>query len=210
MKAQPVRRGHPGFAGIEIITQDDMADLLEVHSKLVASAGSWFQLDSGDREVWVGIDAGERVVQISHFAAAGDLPACLAGLAVDMIDHLARRVVQVLADGKVDLAAVLLRMTGHQGVIGLLGLAILELAAQLSVSLGIECHHDHTTGVAIESMDDPRSGMGGGDPAGEAVGLLGADPRNREETGGLVQNDQTIVLMQDGGRLRHGIRRWEA
>ena len=169
MKAQPVRGGHPGFAGIEIITQDDMADLLEVHSKLVTATGSGFQLNSSDRKVRVGIDAGERPIQITHLTAAGDLPTCLAGLAMDMIDHLARWVVQVLADGKVDLAAVLLRMTGHQGVVGLLGLAILELAAQLSVGLGIECHHDHTTGVAIESMDDPRSGMGGGDPAGAAA-----------------------------------------
>ena len=120
-----------------------------------------------------------------------------------MVDDLERRVVEVLADGQVDLAAVLEGMAGDQGVVGLLGLAILELPTEFSVGLRVERHDDDAAGVAIEPMDDPGPGVGGRDPAGEAIRLLRTDPGDGEQPRRLVEHDEPVVAVDDGRGCGH-------
>ena len=181
-----------------------MSDLFEVQSKLMATPGPRHEFDPGDGNSRIGVRMGQSGIEVADLAAAGHPPAGEARLAVDVVHHLERGVIEVLADREVDLAIVLGGVPGDQRVVRLLGLPILELAAELAVSLGVEGHDDDAAGVPVESMHDPGPGMGVGDPLGEAVGLLRADSRHREEPGRLVEHDQAVVEMENGGH--HGGR----
>ena len=181
-----------------------MTDLLQVDAELVASSGLRFEFDACDGKRRIRLGGRKGRIEIAHDPMTRSTPSGEARLAVDVVHDLERRVLQILAERKLDDAMFGFRAAGDEGVVGLLGLAIVELTAQLAVSLRVPSHDDDPAGVPIEPMDDLRLRMDGLHAAGETVRLLRADPRNGQQTGGLVQHDQSFVEMEN--RWDHG--RW--
>ena len=204
MQAEPEGGFSPGSRGVEVITEDGMADGLEVEPELMAAAGSRFEFKTSDGQIRIGFGCGQARIEVADMTSAGHPPSSLAWFAAFVVDHLERGMIHVLANREFDVPLVRLRMAGDQGVVGLLGLAVLKLAAQFSMGFGVERHHDHPAGVPIQSMDDSGSGMGGGDPACQAVRLLGPDTGNRQQAGRFVQHDQPLIAVNDRGNRVHG------
>lgn len=204
VQAEPEGGFSPGSRGVEVITEDGMADGLEMEAELMAAAGSWFEFKTSDGQIRIGFGCGQASIEVSDVASAGHPPSSLARFAAFVIDHLERGVIHVLANREFDVPLVRLRMSGDQGVVGLLGLAVLKLATQFSMGFGIERHHDHPAGIPIQSVDDSGARVGVRDPAGETVRLFGADTGHGKEAGRLVQHDQPLIAVNDGRNRVHG------
>ena len=203
MQAEPEGDFSPGSRGVQIITEDGMADGFEMEPELMAAAGSWFEFKTSDGQIRIGLGCREVPIEVADMASAGHPPSSLAWFATFMIDHLQRRMIHVLANREFDVPLVRFRMAGDQGVVGLLGLAVLKLATQFPVGFGVERHHDHPAGIPVQSMDDSGARVGLGDAAGEAVRLFGADTGHGEEAGRLVQHDQPLIAVNDGRNRVH-------
>ena len=120
-----MRRGSLGLGRcIEVVTEDRMAQLHHVDAQLVGAAGDRLELDQGA----VGLDPLADVV--------GDGAAAM--LEVDL---LARTVFPVDTQRQIDGALEFLHLSPDPGVVVLLGLAILKLAAEGAG--GLCCLGDH-------------------------------------------------------------------
>ena len=76
-------------------------------------------------------------------------------------------------------------------------LTIMELPTQFTMGLSVQAHDDHAGRVAIESMDDAGPGEFTLHARGEAILLVRPDPRHGQQPGGLVEHENSLVLMND-------------
>ena len=66
----------------------------------------------------------------------------------------------------------------------------------------IKCQHDDAGGVAIESMHDANARKLLAGTCDEAIGLLGPNTRDREQSCGFIKHDDVIVAVQYRGQSR--------
>lgn len=60
----------------------------------------------------------------------------------------------------------------------------------------IKCQHDDAGCIAIESMHNANAGELLASTCDEAIGLLGPDTRDREQSCGFIKHDDVIVAVQ--------------
>lgn len=129
--------------------------------------------------------------------ALGDLPIGDAGPAVLVVDALAWGVREVLGNRQVDRSPILLECARHDRRVALADLPVLKLSGEVPVRLWIQRHHHQAARVAIQPMDDARSGECPCRTQGNAVDLLGTDPWDGEESRRLVEHQHPLVPVHD-------------
>ncbi len=82
-------------------------------------------------------------------------------------------------------------MAFDDGVVGFVGFTVLELLAEHGLSLGVFREDDDAAGVAVKTMDEKAVIFEGG------LGAVFAF-RHAEETGGLVDDEDVVVFVDDG------------
>jgi hypothetical protein len=73
-----------------------------------------------------------------------------------MVDHVARLGRWVVAQRQVDAAAVQFRLTPAQRGVGLFGFAVVKLARQFAVAVGVTGQQDDAGGFPVQAVDDQR------------------------------------------------------
>ncbi len=119
-------------------------------------------------------------------------------LAKVVIDHVARLGRRIVAQRKIDTAAVLFRLTPAERGVGLFGLSVVELPREFAVAVGIAGKHDQSGGFPVQSVHDARFGKAVLLQAGhQAVAVILGTAGNGEKQGGFVDHQQGSVLVDD-------------
>ena len=117
------------------IAENGCAEIFEVNAELVGAAGGGFQLQ-----------------QAILVAMGDDAIGGLGGLAI-LINLEGGGAFQVAGDGQVNQGGGEFGMTDGDGVVGFVGLAVLELAAEVFLGIGIFGEDDDTGGIAVKAVD---------------------------------------------------------
>lgn len=189
MKHEPIRHCQRFRRGVEIITENRVPDGLEMNTNLMRASGERRQFDM-------------RAIS----TPLKDTPAGECRSSLFMINHLSGRVIEILADGQIDLAFIPFHDTDHNGPVGFMNFPLLKLNAELAVGFGVEGENDHPRGVAVQAMNDPGFPVGLPDPGDEAILLLGTYAGHGEQSRGLVDHQQTMVVIEDVAEVGH--RQW--
>ncbi|MNN27754.1 hypothetical protein D3C81_1412970 [compost metagenome] len=181
MQAQPLMRRQRLWVGIQPVTQQRVADRQHVHAQLVRAPGDRRQLDPA-------------VVA----AALDDAPERQRMLALLVVHHMAWLGWRVVAQRQVDAAAVQCRLAPAQCGVGLFGFAVVELARQLAVAVGIAGQQDDAGGFPVQAVHDQRVGVAVFLQAGDQAVLvvLGA-AGYRQQQGRFVDHQDGGVFVQD-------------
>ena len=75
-----------------------------------------------------------------------------------MVDFVPRRVLEILDERRVHLAALAGHNAKDDGHVALFHGALAELCTQCAMRLGVAGQHHDAGGIAVESMYDPRAG----------------------------------------------------
>ncbi|MNN42873.1 hypothetical protein D3C81_1570830 [compost metagenome] len=123
-----------------------------------------------------------------------------------MVDDMPRLVRRVVAQRQLDAPAVGGRLAPAQGGVGLFRLAVVELARQFAVAVGIAGQHDQPGGFPVQAVDDACLRIAVILQAGhQAVAVVLGAAGHREQQGRLVDHQQGGVLVDDFDiRQRHG------
>ncbi len=115
-----------------------------------------------------------------------------------MIDHMPGFGRWVVAQGQVDAAAVLFWLAPAQGGVGLLGFTVVKLARELAVTVGIAGQYDQAGRFPVQPMHDARLGKAVFLQAShQTIPVVFGATGHREQQGGLVDDQQGGVLMDD-------------
>ncbi len=186
MKHEPIRHTQCYRRGVKIITEDRVPDGLQMKTKLMRSTGERRQFEA-----------------CAISTTLKDTPAGERRSSLVMINHLSGRVIKILADRQIDLSLIPLHDAAHDGAISFKNFPLLELNAELPVGLGVEGENHYPRGVTVQSMDD--SGFRPGLPysCDEAILFFRADAGHGEQARGLVDHEQSMVVMEDVAEVRH-------
>jgi TolB protein len=154
----------------------------------MASAGDWFKLEASAG--WV--------IEPLQNPIVGRCPTTELG-----VHDLDRGPQFALAEGEVDCAAFELGVSPREGHVPLRCFAGLELPREFTMGVRVEGEDDDPRGITVESVDDsgPRKSLRS--PCGEAILLVGADSRDRQQPSGLVEDHQPAVVVKDRRESRH-------
>ncbi|SST11322.1 Uncharacterised protein [Acinetobacter baumannii] len=174
--------GGEGFGvGVEAVAEQRMADGEHVHAQLVRTAGDRRQLDPAP-----------AFMTLDHTPEGQGVAAVLE---VHHVTRLGRRVV---AQRQFDAPAVQFRQAPAKGGIGFLGLAVVELAGQLAVAVGVAGEHHQAGGFPVQAVDDAGLGIAVFLQAGDqAVLVVIGAAGHRQQQGGLVDHQQGVILVND-------------
>ena len=109
---------------------------------------------------------------------------------------------QVAGDGKVDQGGGEFGVADGDGVVGFVGLAVLELAAEVFLGVRIFGEDDDTGGVAVKTVNQQSVIFQG------RLGTIFTFG-HREEAGGFVEDEDVVVFVEDGGTLGRGGAGWQ-
>lgn len=159
-----------------------------VEAELVGAAGGGLEADAG-----LACVDGEEA------------PAGGGGLALEMIDDLVWTPRGVEAHGAGDDALVVVGDGFEDGGVVLFDGAGLELGGEGALGFGSEAEDEDARGVHVEAVDDERAGGveaeacgGGAGAGGGAVLLVGALAGDGEHAGGLDDDEDVLVGVEDG------------
>ena len=96
MQAEPAHGGTKRIGGVEVVAQNWMPDRFQVKSELVAPPRQRGEFEPGDGHPRIGVGRRERIVEIADLTATGHDPLRQAGFSPLEVDHLSRRVIEVL------------------------------------------------------------------------------------------------------------------
>ena len=106
-----------------------------------------------------------------------------------MIDHVARLGRRVVAQWKVDTAAVQCGLAPAQGGVSFFGFTVMELPGQLAMAVGVARQDDNSRGFPVQAMDDTRFRVAVFLQAGDqAIAVVLGAAGHREQQGGLVDH----------------------
>ena len=88
-------------------------------------------------------------------------------------------------------------MTDGDGVVGFVGLAVLELATEVFLGVEIFGEDDDTGGIAVKTVNQQSVIFQG------RLGTIFTFG-HREEAGGFVEDEDVVVFVEDGGTLGRG------
>lgn len=118
--------------------------------------------------------------------------------AVLEVHHVTRLGRRVVAQRQLDAPAVQFRQAPAKGGIGFLGLAVVELAGQLAVAVGVAGEHHQAGGFPVQAVDDAGLGIAVFLQAGDqAVLVVIGAAGHRQQQGGLVDHQQGVILVND-------------
>lgn len=167
--------------GVELIAENRVTKREHVDTQLVTPTCVGREANSGPCEtIFVGATRKHFVVGATWFAF------CL----VHDLPGAAKR---LLPKRNIDGAAITGEMSGHQCLVGLVDGARFECHRQRAVRVCVARKHDHARGVAVESMHNARAREIALQSRHQAVGLLGADSRHRQEPRRLVADHEERV-----------------
>ena len=178
---------------IQRIADDGVADCGQVHPQLVRAAGH-------RRQFQPRAAAGQ---------APGDVPVGDGGLAVLQIHLLARAIRPVGGQRQADGAVIVDQLTPDDGGVALVDLARLEGHRQRPLGFGAAGEQHQAGGGLVQPVHHLGVGMAGLQPGEQAIGLGFAPAGHRQQPGGLVDDQQVVVDMEDQGvgRRMHGGQR---
>ncbi|MCY1408445.1 hypothetical protein D9M71_237650 [compost metagenome] len=188
MQAQPRIRGQRLWVRIQPIAEQRMPDRQHVHAQLVRAPGN-------RRQFHPAIIA----------ATLQHPPERQRMLALLMVHHMPWLGWRVVAQGQVDAAAVKFRLAPAQGGVGFFRLAVMELARQFAMGVGIAGQQDDPGGFPVQAVDDARLGVAVLLQAGnQAVLVIVGTTRDGQQQGGLINHQNGGILMNDADvRQRH-------
>lgn len=161
---------------VDGVADDGGAEIFQMDAELVSAAGGGFEFEE---RIFIILGEG-FVISLGRLAVLADLES--------------GRTFQIAGDWQVNHGFGELRMAFDDGVVSFVGLAVLELLAEHGLSLGVFRENDDSTGVAVKAMNEEAVIFEGG------LGTIFAF-RHAEETGGLV-DDEDVVIFVDDGRAR--------
>ena len=192
MQEEPVEAGRTAprrAAGVHGVAGHGMVDGRQVDADLVGPPGDEVQLqERPQREALADAVSGGRRAPVRH-------------------DGHPRAVVRVAADGRLDPPHGRRRCAGHEGQVGLLDPAGLELGHQGGLGAIVLGDHQQAAGVAVQAVHDAGAGDPGDAPVdGAGAPQQGVDERAggmagagvRDQAGRLVDHQQVLVLVHDG------------
>ena len=186
MQPQARRQRTGGRRGIERIAEDRMAQPGQMHPQLVRAARVGNELQAAPAAM-----------------ALQQLPVGAAGLT--RRDYpVQRRTAADPGQGLIDRADLLPRLAGHLGQVGLVDLPLGEAQGERAMAGRVPGQQQQAGGVAVETVHQPQLPPGGGQPARDAIGQLGAEAALAQQAAGLVDHQQPGVgvenLQAGGGR----------
>ncbi len=180
MKTQPGGGGKAGCLGVEWVAQDRMRKCRQMQADLVGAAGDRFDFDAR-----------------SVGAASQHPPAGLGGTASIGIDAIPRGPRGIAGDREIDQPLVGFRQAAYQALVALPHHTHLELSAEVSLGIGVECHQHEARGVAVEAVNHDGRWKGRLHTTGEAILQVRSTARHCEQARRLVKDDQPRVMMDD-------------
>lgn len=180
MEAQAGGGGKAGRVGVEWVAKNWMCDGRQMQPDLMGAAGDRFDLEA------------RSVSEAREYPPAG-----LGGAAGVGVDAIPRGPRGIAGDREIDQTVVGFRQAAHQTLVAFPHHACLELSAEVSLGIGIECHEHQARGVAIEAVNDDGRWIGRLHTTGEAIPQVWSTARHGEQSRRLVEDDQPGVMMDD-------------
>ena len=178
-----------GTGRIDRIAQDHMPHRQHMHPQLVRAARAGQQAHA------------RRLALVAQHA-----PICLRRAACRVTDHLAGTVFPIDDQRQIHSAFARFQQPLKACLVGLFRALFLELHRQVALGMGCQGKDDHARCIPVQTMHQQGLRKNRLDPGDQAIGQIGPAPRHRQKPGGLVQNDDLVILMQDGqGICRGGI-----
>src|SRR5512139_3564316 len=184
VQQQAGRQGLHVGRRVQGVAEDGVPQFGEVDAQLVRAAGDRLQFDAGGP---------------SGFAVPQHAPAGEARLAVLAIDDPQGPVGPVDEDRQVDRSPDVRRRCGPPGDdcdVALADLARGEGLGKRTLRRRAARHHHQPGSCHVEPVHDQRIGVAGLHPSAQAILLVGAAPRHRQEAAGLVDHQQGVVNVE--------------
>lgn len=126
-----------------------------------------------------------------------------------MIYHLARTVGPIASKWQIDVAALLVRLAPDARYILLFDQTLFKLHTQIASGIPIKCHDNDARRVPIQPMGNFCTWVMCNRARFKAVICTWLFTRNCQKTTRLIDDQNMLVLMNDGQRFHRRLVRWE-